>query len=135
MEARTHAPRRSPTGVDGPIDLKALADELLDEARGLRSGRSARTLIPGAGAPHKQSLLALTAGQRLQDHVAPGPTTLLALRGTSVLSHGGDAVTLSEDMWAECPTDVHSLEAVSDTVVLLTVTPTGTPTEATDPDA
>ena len=125
MDTQAHAPRRMPTAVEGPLDLYATADELLAEAGQLSSGRSARTLTPGQGAPLKQTLLALTAGQRLQEHIAPGPTTLLGIRGTCVLSHDHGAVTLTDGVWASCPTGPHAIEAVSDTVLLITVTPTG----------
>lgn len=121
MGTEVHAARRRPHQGDGPLDLHGLADALLTEARQLRAGRSARTLTPGGGAPLKQSLLALTAGQRLQDHLAPGPTTLLGVRGTAVLAHDRSATTLTEGVWAPCPTGLHSLEAVSDAVVLITV--------------
>lgn len=133
MSTRTnpsiHAPRRTPKVADSPLDLHALADELLAEARELRAKRSARTLTPGAGAPVKQSLLALAAGQTLQEHLAPGPTTLLGITGTSVLTADADPVTLTDGTWAVCPTGPHTLEAVSDTVVLITVAPDpGSPT-------
>jgi quercetin dioxygenase-like cupin family protein len=131
MDTRIHADRRAPEEVSGALDLHAAADGLLDEARQLRAGRSARTLTPGPGAPLKQTLLALTAGQRLQDHVAPGPTTLLGIRGTAVLS--GDehaAVTLNDGVWASCPTGPHALEAISDAVVLITVAPADPPDAA-----
>lgn len=124
-----HAPRRTPAGPDRPLDLREAADELLDEAHGLASGRSARTLTPGAGAVLKQSLLALTAGQRLQDHVAPGPTTLYLVTGTAVLTDEQHAVELVEGAWTPCPVGSHAVEAVTDTVVLITVVPT--PSHAT----
>lgn len=129
MDAQVHAPRRTPAEAKGPLDLGAVAEELLAEAGQLRSGRSARTLTPGSGAPLKQTLLALTAGQRLQDHLAPGPTALLGVRGTAVLTDDQQAVTLTDGVWASCPTGPHSLEAISDAVILITVTP------ANDPDA
>lgn len=127
MDTQTHAPRRLPTEVEGPLDLRTAADELLDEASQLRAGRSARTLTPGSGSPLKQTLLALRAGQRLQDHLAPGPTTLLGIQGTAVLSDDGSSVTLTEGVWAPCPIGPHSLAAVSDAVVLITVTPSAEP--------
>jgi hypothetical protein len=73
--------RRPPAPPEGPLDLQAAAQELLAEATSLRSGRAGRTLTTGAGAPVKQTLLALAAGQQLQDHVAPGPTTLIGVHG------------------------------------------------------
>lgn len=124
MDAQVHAPRRLPTAAEGPLDLQATADELLAEAAQLSSGRSARTLTPGQGAPLKQTLLALTAGQRLQEHIAPGPTTLLGIRGTCVLTDEHGAVTLTDGVWAACPAGPHAVEAISDTVLLITVTPT-----------
>lgn len=118
-----HAPRRTPAGPDRPLDLRLAADELLDEAHGLASGRSARTLTPGAGAALKQSLLALTAGQRLQDHVAPGPTTLYLVTGAAVLTDDQHAVELTAGTWTPCPVGSHAVEAITDTVVLITVVP------------
>ena len=118
-----HAIRRQPAPADAPLDLQATAEELLREAHSLASGRSARTLTPGGGAALKQTLLALTAGQQLQEHVAPGPTTLLGVVGESVLRYEGNAVTLTAGRWAPCPTGPHSVEAETDTVLLITVVP------------
>jgi quercetin dioxygenase-like cupin family protein len=116
-----HAPRRHPAEPDGPLDLQFAASELLDQARSVAAGRAARTLTPGAGATLKQSLLAIRAGGQLHDHVAPDATTLLGIRGTAILSHGQERTTLVDGIWATCPAGPHTLEAVSDTVVLLTV--------------
>lgn len=123
MSTQVHAPRRVPSEAEGPLDLRVAADELLAEAAGLHAGRSARTLTPGSGAPLKQTLLALRAGERLQDHRAPGPTTLLGVRGTAVLHFDGRSVSLSEHVWTPCPAGPHALEAISDAVVLITVAP------------
>lgn len=130
MPVQAHAPRRTPADADQPADLQALAGELLTEAAALSSRRSARTLTPGAGAPLKQSLLALKAGEQLQEHVAPGPTTLLGISGTVVLSDDRSALTLTDGVWATCPQGPHCLEAVSDAVVLITVVATSTDRQA-----
>ncbi|MFP4634225.1 MAG: LuxR family transcriptional regulator [Nitriliruptoraceae bacterium] len=127
---QVHAPRRTPAEPSRPLDLEAVADELLREAEALASRRSARTLTPGAGVALKQTLLALKAGERLQDHVAPGPTTLLGVSGTAVLSDDEQRVTLTKGVWIPCPTGPHSLEAVSDAVVLITVVPDPQPAAA-----
>ena len=121
MNRTAHAPRRTPSAPSEPLDLHAAADQLLVEARTLRAQRSARTLTPGAGAPVKQTLLALVAGQRLEEHPAPGPTTLQTVAGQVVLHHGDHAVELPEGAWATCPGGAHDLEARADSVVLLTV--------------
>lgn len=117
----THAPRRRPAPAQAPLDLHAAATDLLAEARGLASGRSARTLTPGGGVALKQTLLALTAGQRLQDHVAPGPTTLTGIIGDAVLRDAAGDVPLVAGHWAPCPAEPHSVVAETDTVLLITV--------------
>lgn len=115
-----HAPRRRPT-VTAPVDLDRAASDLLEEAAALVSGRAARTLTPGAGAQVKQTLLALCAGERLQDHVAPGPTTLLGVRGNVVLHDEDGTDVITPGTWLPCPAGSHRLEATTDAVVLLTV--------------
>lgn len=124
--SRVHAPRRSPAAPSAPLDLRQAAAELLDQAHGLTAQRSARTLTPGAGASLKQSLLALVDGQRLDDHPAPGPTTLQTITGTVLVHHGGKTVELPEGSWEVCPASPHALEATSDAVVLISVTPSDT---------
>lgn len=103
-----------------PVDLTRIGDELARAATG-SSGRAARTLLPGSGTPLKQTVLALSAGRRLQEHVAPGPATLVVLRGTVVLSCAGESQQLADGTWVAVPRAVHDLEAISDAVVLLTV--------------
>lgn len=107
---RIHAPRRHPAAPSAPLDLRQAASELLEQAHGLAAQRSARTLTPGAGAALKQSLLALVGGQRLDDHPAPGPTTLLAISGTILVHHDGETVELPEGSWEICPGGPHALE-------------------------
>lgn len=121
-----HAARRSPSTVDQPLDLRETAEQLLEDARGLEAGRSARTLTPGAGQPVKQSLLALLAGRQLDDHVAPGPTTLHGITGRVLVHHDGGTITLEAGEFVACPTTRHSVEALDDAVFLLTVAPTPT---------
>lgn len=123
MSGSRHAPRRTPATPSEPLDLQQAADELLAQARDLRAQRSARTLTPGVGVPVKQTLLALVSGQHLEDHPAPGPTTLQAVTGRVNLHHGDHTVELAEGAWTTCPSERHGLEALTDAVVLLTVAP------------
>ena len=120
-ESNIHAPRREPSAPDGPLELDQLAAELLAQAEELDAGRAARTLTPGAGSALKQTVLALRAGRRLQEHTAPGPATLQVLRGTVVLGTDDHRQSVDAGGWAVVPEEVHDLEAVSDSVVLLTV--------------
>jgi quercetin dioxygenase-like cupin family protein len=116
-----HAERRDPEQPQGAFDLDAAAHELLEQARAQAAGRAARTLTPGAGAPLKQTLLALTAGNRLDEHRAPGPATLQVLLGEVALRTGADELQLGERHWAVIPSAPHDLRAEADAVVLLTV--------------
>ncbi len=123
MTDPTHAARREPALPDGPISLSDAGDEVLEQARQLDAGRSGRTLTPGAGAALKQTILALTAGNRLQDHHAPGPATIQVLQGRVRLGSPTGEVDLSAGEWAPIPDTTHDLLAMTDAAVLLTVVP------------
>jgi quercetin dioxygenase-like cupin family protein len=118
-----HAARRTPSVPQVPTDLAALGEELLREAATLASSRTARTLTPGAGSPLKQTVLALRAGATLQEHVAPGPATLLVLDGEVVLLAGTERHVATRGTWLAIPAGPHSLEATTDAVALITVVP------------
>lgn len=117
-----HAERREPATPTAPLDLHGLGDELLESARGMSAGRSARTLTPGLGATLKQTLLALCAGHELGDHPAPGPTTAQVLRGRVSITAGDETMELAAGQWAIVPRRPHDLVAHDDAVVLLTIT-------------
>lgn len=124
MTDHVHADRRTPTPPDGALDLLAAAEELIAQAHSLDAGRAARTLTPGAGAPLKQTVLALAAGRRLDEHRANGPATIQVLRGEVTLGSGDGEVELSGGQWAVIPDGPHDLVAHSDAALLLTVAPT-----------
>jgi quercetin dioxygenase-like cupin family protein len=103
------------------VHLQAAANELLESLTQQPSGRAARTLTPGAHAPLKQTLLALEAGHRLQDHRTSGEATIEVLIGRVRLTVGADEQTLEAGLWAPIPSEVHGLIADEDSVALLTV--------------
>lgn len=110
----------------GTVNLTAASGELLEEARMANAGRAGRTLTPGAGVPLKQTLLALLAGQRLNDHDSPGAATLQVLQGAVRLTAGEDVELVAGDH-APIPRRRHGLQAHEDAVVLLTVAQPQTP--------
>lgn len=113
------------------VDLHDAAQELLAGLADQRSGRLARTLSPGAHAPLKQTLLALAADHRLQDHRAPGQATIEVIVGRVRLTVGDEAETLVTGQWAPIPDQVHGLAADEDSVALLTVAARTAASEAT----
>lgn len=110
----------SPVPAEVPIDLLALADELLEQAAGEHAQRAARTL------PHpvdglRQTVIALRDQAALHEHNSPGPAALLVLRGRARLVAGEDAVTVDAHQHIAIPPRRHSLHAEGHTVVLLSV--------------
>lgn len=74
-------PERS-DGDDPQVrNLAAVATDLLERAAAAPAGRAALTLAAGAGAPLKQTMLALQSGEQLAEHDAPGAATLQVVRG------------------------------------------------------
>jgi quercetin dioxygenase-like cupin family protein len=120
MSSDIHAERRDPEQPQGAFDLGNAADELLEQARELAAGRAARTLTPG-DTPLRQTLLAIAAGRKLEEHRAPGPATLQVLVGEVTVNTGDAQLQLGRTHWAAVPTDPHDLRAETDAVVLLTV--------------
>lgn len=103
------------------ISLTALARQHLAAARNASSGRSAHTVYGGHEHNLRQTMIALTAGSRLDDHESPGEATLQVLQGRV-------EVTNSTSKWEGSPGDHiviprtrHGLHALEDSVVLLTV--------------
>ena len=114
---------RGPAGAPHEVtSLPAAAAELLEQARGSRAGRAARTLIPGAHAPLKQTLFALVAGQSLAEHDTPTAAALQVLLGRVRLVAAGDELYLGAGDYAPIPPVRHQVDSVDDAVVLLTVT-------------
>jgi quercetin dioxygenase-like cupin family protein len=101
--------------------LTALARQHLQIASAASSGRSAHTIYGGHENVLRQTLIALRAGSKLDEHESPGEATLQVLRGRVTLVAGGDRWNGSPGDLLPIPDSRHALEAVDDSVVLLTV--------------
>lgn len=109
------------------LSLSVAAGEQIALARAASSGRSARTIHGGHGHVLRQTLLALAAGRGLDDHESPGEATLQVLVGHVRLNAGEESSEGTAGDYLVIPARRHSLEAVDDSVVLLTVATVGRP--------
>lgn len=103
------------------VSLTALMRHHLEIAKGASSGRSGHTVYGGHEHILRQTMIALRAGSELREHENPGEATVQVLHGRVTLI-GHDA------SWNGSPGDLlfipdtpHSLEAVEDSVLVLTV--------------
>lgn len=103
------------------FSLTALAREQLEAAGRATSGRSAHTVFGGHEHVLRQTVVALMAGQRLDEHENPGEATLHVLMGRVRLHAGDDTWEGSTGDLIAIPNARHSLEAVEGSTILLTV--------------
>jgi quercetin dioxygenase-like cupin family protein len=105
--------------------LTDLAERHLANARRASSGRSAQTLHGGHTKTLRQTLIALAGGQRLDEHENPGEATLHVLQGLVRMTAGTQTCDAAAADLLVIPDARHSLEALQDSVVLLTVAKLG----------
>ena len=103
------------------FSLVAQTRQRLETARTASSGRSAKTVYGGHERILRQTVIALVKGQQLSEHENPGEATVHVLQGRVRLTaadvswegSGGDLLVVPEVS--------HSLLALEDVAVLLTV--------------
>lgn len=103
------------------VSVTTLAEEQLAQARQARSGRSARSIHSGHDRALRQTILALVAGSELAEHDSPGEATLQVLQGRVRLIAGDEAWQGAAGDYVTLPPGRHSLAALEDAAVLLTV--------------
>jgi quercetin dioxygenase-like cupin family protein len=103
------------------ISLTATAREQLEAADRAASGRSAHTVYGGHENVLHQTVIALVAGQRLDEHENPGEATVQVLHGRVRLIAGQDSWEGSTGDLIAVPDARHSLEAIEGATILLTV--------------
>lgn len=108
-----------------PLDLELVASELARTAEMASSGRAARTIY-GAGHQDertslRQTILAMKAGTQLGEHESPGQASLHVLTGHVRLTAGTSTWLCPAGRFMEIPRERHSLEALDNSILLLTV--------------
>lgn len=105
--------------------LTALARTQLETARRASSGRSAKTVHGGHEKVLRQTVIAMCAGRSTDEHENPGEATVHVLTGRI-------RMTTAAASWDGSPGDLlivprprSALEALEDSVVLLTVAKLG----------
>lgn len=101
--------------------LTALARAQLNLAERSSSGRSASTVYGGHEHVLRQTVVALAAGRKLDEHHNPGEATVHVLHGRVRLAAGDASWDGSPGDLLIVPDSLHSLEALEAAAVLLTV--------------
>jgi quercetin dioxygenase-like cupin family protein len=107
------------------ISLTALSREQLELAKAASSGRSAHTVYGGHEHTLRQTVIALVAGAELGEHASPGEATVQVLHGRVRLVAGQNSWDGASGHLIAVPDALHSVEALEDSVILLTVVTAG----------
>ena len=103
------------------LSLDALARELLDRAASAPGGRAAQTVIGGHEKVLRQTVIAMVRDAALTEHANPGEATVHVLRGRVLLTAGEQTWEGRDGDLLIVPDAPHSLQALQDSAVLLTV--------------
>ena len=101
--------------------LDALAREQLELAANAGGGHTARTVYGGHEKVLRQTVIGIVAGAALSEHQNPGEATVLVLQGRVRLIAGELAWEGRRGDLIIVPDARHSLQALEDSAVLLTV--------------
>ena len=121
MSSRPHPGSERP--LHGPLqrfDLGTVVGRLKEEGAWQWGQRNSITLRKGGGM--NVVLLVMRAGDRLEEHAAPGPLSLSVREGRIRFVAGEEVVEAESDTLLTCDAGVrHTVVALSDAVCLLTI--------------
>lgn len=102
-----------------PLDISALATELIADLANHPGGRTAKSVIHGKQL--RAVLMALAADASLADHDSPGPACLQVITGSVELRAGEESWPLTAGDLMSIPPVRHSVHASTDAAFLLTI--------------
>jgi quercetin dioxygenase-like cupin family protein len=105
------------------LSLDATAREQLDAARNSAAARSSVTVFGGHEHAMRQTVVALAAEASLGEHENPGEATVYVLKGRVRMVAGEQSWEARTGDLLIVPDARHTLDAVEDSVVLLTAVP------------
>ncbi|WP_248965998.1 DUF2249 domain-containing protein [Sphaerisporangium perillae] len=103
------------------FSLDALARRQLERAADAPAGHAAETVIGGHEHVLRQTVVALIGGSELKEHESPGEATVHVLSGRVRLVSGDNSWEGRTGDLLVVPEARHSLEAIEDSAVLLSV--------------
>jgi quercetin dioxygenase-like cupin family protein len=112
---------RSETVAMQKISLEALARQQVKLAATAAGGHTADTVFGGHEKVLRQTMIGMVAGARLSEHENPGEATALILHGRVRLHAAHHSWEGTRGDLLIMPDNRHSLEALEDSAVLLTV--------------
>ena len=102
------------------LSLDAVGREQLERAQVASSGRSSSTVFGGHEQVLRHTVVALREGSSLKEHDSPGEATIMVLVGRVLLNTGNTSWEGRKGDLLIVPAERHSLEALMDSVVVLT---------------
>lgn len=103
------------------FSLEATSRELLERARTTSAGRASETVVGGHEKVLRQTVVAMVKGAALGDHENPGEASVHVLVGRVRLAAGEHSWEGRSGDLLLVPNSSHSLAALEDSAVLLTV--------------
>ena len=109
----------SQEAAEGVVDLSAVGEGLLRDARNQPARRAARTIM--ASTVMRSTVIALLDGAEMNEHASPPAATLQVVTGHVQLVVGEQQHDLRAGELVRIPPQRHGVRALADAVVLLTV--------------
>ena len=122
---RPYRPVTLNTPMTKAFPLMSMAEKLMKEATSATSGRASLTLAHGD--EMTVVLVALKAGNTLEEHTAPAAATVITLSGNIIFTTNAEKITLEQGEAVTFTADVlHAVYASEDSAFLIVIGSTGT---------